>query len=133
MSDYLIKQLEAYNRTLGRPRLRTLVRNILRRGAINTVIGVILVTTFVLLSQLANPLAHRAMAAAYKLYLEEAPLQAVRFFSDDEANWLGDIRRTPCIAYEANTWAELQVYGRVLSLAQSEYKKCWDTLKRPNI
>ena len=62
-----------------------------------------------------------------------APVDLVAMASEEEAVWLREIRKTPCIAYEANTWAEHAIFGRVLTLAHSEYKKCWDHLKRPTL
>lgn len=133
MNEYFIKQLEAYDRTLGRPAPRRRFAMIASRCAGFFLTYATVIVFVVFLSLLANPLAHLVTASAYRLYLERAPVDLVAMASEEEAVWLREIRKTPCIAYEANTWAEHAIFGRVLTLAHSEYKKCWDHLKRPTL
>ncbi|MBS4047905.1 MAG: hypothetical protein KG075_16295 [Alphaproteobacteria bacterium] len=134
--EFLVEQVESYQKTIGRKR-RSIWRFV--RVQFGQILGVYIAIAAGLFTigflVLATPgLTQSAMEGGYLLYLRHAPLSAVRYFSNDAADWLADIRLRDCaLEYEARVRIEHHLFGKTSTLLYPEYMRCIEATRRTDI
>lgn len=137
-TEYLIDQVESYQRTLGRK--PSIIKSVVKKTfqVAGVYIGVAMALFGVGGLVIVSPsLTMAAAETGYALHLRFSPLPVIKFFSDEDAEWLGEIRDRGCpLDYFARLQVEKYFTGQANFIYNDDYwraVRCFDPKRRNHL